>query len=413
MVPAEHIVFVDPFSSTQFLAENLKAASIKTSVVYTMRPVSGYVKQRPELFDDCFYLDSLDGISALAQELIEAKVTKIYYGSEHSVTIADQLAKQICPQWANDEATSLCRSDKYVMQEALKSAGLPSIKNMKIPRTLTQEDENQLRDWTFPVVVKPINHGGAYGVMVCHTIEQVKEAVSAQPALGQFYDYASDFFVLQEYLSGEEYFIDTFSHQGNHWVSGIQRYQRQLTNGRPISRYAEVIDPLSPIAKTCIDYVLNVLSAVGMREGFAHTEVMLTPDGPRLIEVNPRVSGAHGSSNKLFQYCGFPSQVELLIAACQNKLMPKITSSAGYYGRKVYLQNQREEYQLRSLNVELLQTLPSFAEALMLQSPGAKVTLPTTLMDTIALVSLVNKDQQQLERDYQQVIQWESAEQLF
>lgn len=40
-----------------------------------------------------------------------------------------------------------------------------------------------------------------------------------------------------------------------------------------------------------VDYVLECLGALGIREGAAHTEVMLTPAGPRLVEVNSRVMG--------------------------------------------------------------------------------------------------------------------------
>jgi biotin carboxylase len=36
---------------------------------------------------------------------------------------------------------------------------------------------------------------------------------------------------------------------------------------------------------------LHALKALGLDAGVAHTEIKLTPDGPRLVEVNPRPAG--------------------------------------------------------------------------------------------------------------------------
>lgn len=406
MPSPEHIVFVDPFSSTQFLADSLRAASIKVSAVYTKNPRDGYIAQRPELFDDCFNFKSHHDISELAKDLIAAGVTRVYYGSELSVPFADKLTNLVCPQWANDETTSLYRCDKYQMQEALKIAGLPSVNQTKMSPVLSEKEEKILENAIFPVVVKPVNHGAAFGVSICHNLEQTRNALQSLAADNPF-DYSNEHCLIQEHLMGEEYFIDTFSENGKHHISGVQRYQRDLINGRPISRYAEIIDPENNAAQICIEYVLKSLSAVGLKNGFAHTEVMLTANGPRLIEVNPRISGAYGTSNKLFQYCGFPSQVALLIDSSQKGSTDK------YYGRKVYLQNQKEQHPLKPLNTELLATLPSFIEALMLKKPGTIVSLPQSLIDTVAFVLLVNKNEQQLLKDYQKIIEWEKAELLF
>lgn len=38
-------------------------------------------------------------------------------------------------------------------------------------------------------------------------------------------------------------------------------------------------------------YVRGVLNAVGYDNGISHTEVKLTPNGPRVVEVNPRTAG--------------------------------------------------------------------------------------------------------------------------
>ena len=57
--------------------------------------------------------------------------------------------------------------------------------------------------------------------------------------------------------------------------------------------FVELIPCSGPEAIAVVDYTLKVLQAVGLRWGPAHTEVMLTADGPRLIEVNARWHAAN------------------------------------------------------------------------------------------------------------------------
>jgi phosphoribosylamine-glycine ligase len=41
-----------------------------------------------------------------------------------------------------------------------------------------------------------------------------------------------------------------------------------------------------------VDYTTRALDAFGFRFGPAYSEIMLTADGPRLVEVNSRVAGS-------------------------------------------------------------------------------------------------------------------------
>jgi hypothetical protein len=50
--------------------------------------------------------------------------------------------------------------------------------------------------------------------------------------------------------------------------------------------------PLAPeVAKAITDYVASALTALGVDNTPAHTEIMLTADGPRIIETYTRVGG--------------------------------------------------------------------------------------------------------------------------
>lgn len=406
----EHILFVDPFASAKFLATSLRNAGVTTSVVYTMTKLQNdYLNLHPEMFDHAWYLNDVAELPALIQDLKAKNVTRVYYGCEMSIALADQIANAVCPRYANDTATTTYRLDKFEMQEALRLAGLPHIKQIKTTNALTAEQEKLLASWEFPVIVKPVNCNGSLGVECCHSIEEVKAQLLKQ-ANTNLFGQAVDTYLVQEYLKGTEYIVDTFSVEGQHQLSGTLRTCRSLYESNPICLYSEYVSPDETNSKLCVEYTKNVLTALGLKNGFAHTEVMLTDRGPILIEVNPRISGAHGYVNKLFQACGAPAQVDLLIQSCRNQTMPPVKK--GSYGRRVCLQNYVKRH-IKDLNLSLLKKLPSFVEANMMKAPGSLLTKPKSLIDTVAFVLLAHPDHAQVEKDHAQLLDWEKGLQLF
>ncbi len=47
------------------------------------------------------------------------------------------------------------------------------------------------------------------------------------------------------------------------------------------------------VAREVETFVRGALDAIGYSHGLSHTEVMLTSDGPRVVEINPRQAGGH------------------------------------------------------------------------------------------------------------------------
>lgn len=406
----EHIALVDPFSSTKFLSSNLRRAGLCVSAIYTMRTFkTNYFALQPELFDHTFYVDDPQNLASIIEQLKAVKVTRVYSGNEMSIAIADQLASAVSPFYANDVNTSYCRSNKFEMQEALRRAGLPHIKQIKTTYLLSPEQESELATWQFPVIIKPVNCSGSLGVVCCHTLAEVKQRLS-EAAKENYFGHTINYYLVQEYLTGSEYIVDTFSIRGEHQLSGTLRTYRSLYDVNPICLYSEMIPATHPEAEACVAYAKQALTAIGLKNGFAHTEIMLTARGPILIEINPRISGANGYVNKLFQACNLPAQVDLLIASCKKTPVPRPNSA--YYGRRVCLQNYTQRI-INPLNLPLLRELSSFIEAHMLQQPGALLSKPETLKDTVAFVLLAHEDKTQVLRDYQTLLNWEKNLQLF
>lgn len=141
-----------------------------------------------------------------------------------------------------------------------------------------------------------------------------------------------------------------------------------------------------------------------MNNGFGHTELMATPEGPRLIEVNPRISGANGFINKLFRACGYPAQVDLLIASLENTITP--TTDTTLAGRRVCLQNYRD-HTIGHLNIELLKQLPSFKRQKCSKNPVHFYPSQKVCMIPLHLYCWLMPFVDQITQDYQQLMTWE------
>jgi len=99
--------------------------------------------------------------------------------------------------------------------------------------------------------------------------------------------------VVQERVSGTEYAVDTFSFDGSHATTNICRYAK-LDDGARFAVYESMtfVPYEAPGNAALLEYARQALDTLGIRFGFAHSEIMMTPDGPQLVEVGARLPGA-------------------------------------------------------------------------------------------------------------------------
>merc|ERR1711982_190188 len=73
-------------------------------------------------------------------------------------------------------------------------------------------------------------------------------------------------------------------------------YDKRPTNGAAFVYYGMIpLDSKSKGGKILVDYVRKVLDALKLANGPTHGEVMMTADGPCLVEMNCRSHGWDGS----------------------------------------------------------------------------------------------------------------------
>jgi biotin carboxylase len=137
-------------------------------------------------------------------------------------------------------------------------------------------------------VVKPHRGVASDGVHLCFSEAQAQRAFDKLLGISTYGGGRNDKVLVQEFAVGQEYALDTVARDGEIKVVAIWRYHKRAANGAPFCYQAAELLPYTAELEGLVDYSVKVLTAAGSKWGPTHTEVVMTRDGPRIIEVNPR-----------------------------------------------------------------------------------------------------------------------------
>jgi len=297
-----YAVVVDPLGTGQEYPAAFRDAGVEVVAVMSLpEPIRPYrASWHPENFRHVHVFDGdLDG---LARTLREYRPICLIPGSETGVELADALVELVVPGTGNVPGLAAARRDKWAMAQAVRAAGLAHL------RQICSDDPDEIDRWLRAagldgdrVVVKPPKSAATDNVHI------VERGADWRPLFDQIYGHVNEFAVhndavlVQEFAAGTEYLVDSYSVDGRHGLVDVCRYNK-VQRGDRIGVYdlVDFIAPDHPEARECWPYVRQVLDAVGIRNGCAHTEVIITADGPRLLEVGARpAGGGHQMISKL------------------------------------------------------------------------------------------------------------------
>ncbi|MEU4733357.1 ATP-grasp domain-containing protein [Streptomyces sp. NPDC023588] len=182
-----------------------------------------------------------------------------------------------------------CRKDRT--RRVLAAAGVPG------PRFAvcagTARAAAAAREIGYPLVVKPVDLCAG---MLVRRVDDERELDRACRELEGFPVNArgqrrAPVLLLEELLTGPEISVETVTHEGATHVVGITD---KSIGGSPAFIETGHMFPadLAPaLAAEAADSAVRAVEALGLDHVVCHTELKLTPAGPRLIEVNPRPAG--------------------------------------------------------------------------------------------------------------------------
>jgi biotin carboxylase len=228
-------------------------------------------------------------VETTVAELARLGVVAVLAGQEPGVPLADLLSERLGLA-TNGSALSVARRDKHAMIEAVDAAGLRCARQL---RTADADDAVAwAREQDFPVVVKPLSSASTDNVFICAGPDEVRAAAEQVLSSLDIFDLPNRELLVQTYLAGTEYIVDTVGVDGAHYVCGVWRYEKSTTtSGKPIYDKDVLCAADEDPVPQLIEYTLEALDALGVRNGPVHAEVIMTPDGPALVEMGARLNG--------------------------------------------------------------------------------------------------------------------------
>ncbi|MFJ2237032.1 ATP-grasp domain-containing protein [Streptomyces sp. NPDC087859] len=214
----------------------------------------------------------------------EHRASVIYHiGREETMAAAYEVAEELHVEVNPADAVRLL-TDKHAMRDLLAARGLSPVSFEAV--ATRREVPDAVRRIGRPAVVKPTALAGSRGVFLW----QEEADLAVWTALVEQYGYDGPFLV-EEYLRGPEYSVETLSRDGEHRIVGITE---KVLGAPPL--FVEVGHvhpaPLPPERRRAVeDLTTELLTACGYRFGPAHTEVIWTEAGPRVVESQARLGG--------------------------------------------------------------------------------------------------------------------------
>lgn len=266
-------------------------------------------KQPKILFRHPHYKDTLKEVKKLNPVLI---VT----GADHGLELCLRLSHDLGLK--NNSLKNLPKMrDKYVSQQTLKKHGIRCIESIKY--TTYAKALKFFKEHDNKVVVKPAKGVSSIGVTVCSTEKELKHAISLAQDKHN-YSVTNKKPIIQEYIDGEEYIVDTVSSNGIIKVSSVYHYHKRLIKGyAPVYERTSAHSPSEKEIKPIVDYALKVVKAVGVEWGPVHGEYKVDKKGPVLIETNCRIPGGSMPRTFLNQIWGHHETDLVLMAYLQPK----------------------------------------------------------------------------------------------
>ena len=203
------------------------------------------------------------------------------------------IAQMLGLPFLNPASAALLR-DKFLVRSHLQAKGLA-----QPPFALacsTAELQAAVQALGLPVLIKPVDGFGSQNIVLLREPEDLDPWLSPlENMLPSGVNYglgvaANDRLLVERWMPGIVVGCDTMSHAGVHTLLGTNT--KVYYEPPSFAIRGGCFTPWAGQDPALQAYVFSLLDAVGFDWGAAHVEIMLTAQGPALIEINPRLVGA-------------------------------------------------------------------------------------------------------------------------
>lgn len=403
------VAIVDPFSTGEYLAAAFASHGLDAvAVVATVPPPERAARLDGEQYAAVISYE--ENMEDVVRQLKRLGVGHVIAGSESGIPVADRLASRLAVP-GNDPLSTAVRRDKFAMAAAIARAGLPHARTMRAFSVGgAQVSAHEMGCW--PLVVKPADSAGSDRVTVAHSVEEVSKYAADILGATNIFARRNETVVVQQYLSGEQYAVNTVSRGGVHRLVEVWQDRRtDLGDGRMIYDRMDLLAPEDPRVPILSGYVRDCLDALGIAHGPAHSEVMLTSGGPVLIETGARLQG--GDSVALMRAATGTSQTDAAVQAALDSADTHAVRARAPYRyapvTQLFLQAPADGRIGRDA-LDRLAQIPGVAGCVHTPAAGAAVRRTVDLLSSPATVYLIAGTTWQVDQAHAAVRKLEAAD---
>lgn len=175
-------------------------------------------------------------------------------------------------------------TDKGIMIETFKENGveIPWFSILKNKEEL----ESISKKISYPCIIKPVDNAGSRGVILVNEVIELSNAYNYSKAHSR-----NGIVIVEEYLTGQEVSVEVIALNGEIYILAITD---KITTGPPhfVEMGHSQPSQLPELTQQKVkNLTIRAIKALGIKDGPAHVEIMVTPDGPKMIEVGARLGG--------------------------------------------------------------------------------------------------------------------------
>ncbi len=183
-----------------------------------------------------------------------------------------------------DFSTAITATDKGVMIHAFEENNVEHPKYIVVDKETNVEEISN--EFEYPVITKPTDNSGSRGIMLVNSAEELRDALLYSSKNGR-----EGNVILEEYMSGPEVSVEVMVIDSK---AHVLQVTDKMTTGAP--HFVEIgHSQPSRLSKKSLDEIKNLAGraalAVGIKNGPAHAEIILTKNGPKMVEIGARMGG--------------------------------------------------------------------------------------------------------------------------
>lgn len=186
-----------------------------------------------------------------------------------------------------DPDTAVRATNKVAMRKALQERNVPIPKFFKVSNK--EEFEYVVEQFRVPIIIKPADSSGSRGIYLIEDLADKEQILKS-------YDYSCQFslsntLVVEEYMRGSEVSVETLTIDGECHVIQITD---KLTTGAPHfveMGHSQPTRHSKEIMERIVEVTKAANKAIGIENGPSHTEIIVTDDGPKIVELGARLGG--------------------------------------------------------------------------------------------------------------------------